>query len=121
MTEQLLVDFLLHLALCPEGHINGNAYNFYLRKICHNNFVCIFKNHCRENLGSSKKMGKAESGVKVGTMSYRCDIMTVWTVKMSTDRMGNPSNILHGEIRGIHVKLSTGTRTLENERLLGIQ
>lgn len=73
-------------------------------------------------MGSSKKkVDKAGSGGKVSTMSYRCDIMTVWTVKMSTDRMGNPSNILHGEIRGLHTKLSTGTRTSENERLSGIQ
>ena len=68
-----------------------------------------------------QKMGKAGSGVKVGAMSYRYDIMKVWTVKMSTDRMGNPSNISHREIKGVHAKLSTRTRTSENERLSGIQ
>lgn len=31
--------------------------------------------------------------------------------------MGNPRYILNGEIRGLNARLSTGTRTAENERL----
>lgn len=62
MSEQLLTDSLLHPALCPEGYINKNVYNFYLRKICINNFVYILKSHCREILGSSRKKKKAKRG-----------------------------------------------------------
>ena len=60
MNQQLLIDFLLHRALCPEGHINKNAYNFYLRKICRNNFVCIFKKSLQAEFGKFKKKKKWE-------------------------------------------------------------
>lgn len=36
-------------------------------------------------------------------------------MQMSTERMGNPRYILHGETRGLHAKLSTGTRTAEKD------
>ena len=61
MNQQLLIDFLLHRALCPEGHINKNAYNFYLRKICRNNFVCIFKKSLQAEFGKFKKKKNGKS------------------------------------------------------------